>query len=88
VKEWSTTEGLSGAAMLRSGLSSVGPPPVTSSSQLSRNRRTAESPPYSRLSDPDGNGVELYCDRPRSDWFDADGRPILKAERFDYRELL
>jgi catechol 2,3-dioxygenase len=40
------------------------------------------------LSDPDGNGVELYCDRPRADWFDADGRPILKAERFDYRELL
>ena len=40
------------------------------------------------LSDPDGNGVELYYDRPRADWFDADGRPILKADRFDYRELL
>jgi catechol 2,3-dioxygenase len=40
------------------------------------------------LSDPDGNGVELYYDRPRADWFDADGRPILKSDRFDYRELL
>jgi catechol 2,3-dioxygenase len=40
------------------------------------------------LADPDGNGIELYYDRPRADWFDADGRPVLKAERFDYRELL
>jgi catechol 2,3-dioxygenase len=40
------------------------------------------------LCDPDGNGVELYYDRPRADWFDADGRPVLKADRFDYRELL
>ena len=40
------------------------------------------------LSDPDGNGIELYYDRPRAGWFDADGRPILKTERFDYRELL
>jgi catechol 2,3-dioxygenase len=40
------------------------------------------------LSDPDANGVELYFDRPRADWFDADGRPVLKAERFDFRTLL
>jgi catechol 2,3-dioxygenase len=40
------------------------------------------------LSDPDGNGVELYHDRPRADWVDAVGRMILRAERFDYRELL
>jgi catechol 2,3-dioxygenase len=40
------------------------------------------------LDDPDGNGIELYYDRPRSDWYDADGRPVLKAERFDARELL
>jgi catechol 2,3-dioxygenase len=40
------------------------------------------------LPDPDGNGVELYYDRPRPDWVDAEGRMILKAERFDYRELL
>jgi catechol 2,3-dioxygenase len=40
------------------------------------------------LDDPDGNGVELYYDRPRAEWFDAAGRPILKSDRFDYRELL
>ena len=40
------------------------------------------------LEDPDGNGVELYYDRPREAWFDDDGRPILQAERFDYNELL
>jgi catechol 2,3-dioxygenase len=40
------------------------------------------------LADPDGNGVELYYDRPRGEWFDPEGRPVLKAERFDYRELL
>ena len=40
------------------------------------------------LDDPDGNGVELYYDRPRADWFDAGGRPVLKADRFDFRELL
>jgi catechol-2,3-dioxygenase len=33
-------------------------------------------------------GIELYHDRARADWFDRDGRPILKAERFDHRELL
>jgi catechol 2,3-dioxygenase len=30
------------------------------------------------LTDPDGNGVELYYDCPRVNGF-ADGRPILKA---------
>jgi catechol 2,3-dioxygenase len=40
------------------------------------------------LADPDGNGIELYYDRPRVEWFDADGRPILKAERFDPSDLL
>ena len=40
------------------------------------------------LTDPDGNGVELYSDRPRADWFDANGRPLLRAERFDYHDLL
>jgi catechol 2,3-dioxygenase len=40
------------------------------------------------LTDPDGNGIELYYDRPRAAWHDADGRPILKAERFDPHELL
>jgi catechol 2,3-dioxygenase len=40
------------------------------------------------LADPDANGVELYYDRPRTDWFDAAGRPIIKNEHFDYRELV
>src|SRR3712207_9122454 len=40
------------------------------------------------LSDPDGNGIELYYDRPREEWFDSRGIPILKAEPFDPRDLL
>ena len=40
------------------------------------------------LDDPDGNGVELYFDRPRAAWYDADGRPVLRADHFDPRELL
>jgi len=40
------------------------------------------------LHDPDGNGIELYFDRPREEWFDAAGNPNLKAEPFDPRELL
>ena len=40
------------------------------------------------LSDPDGNGVELYYDRPRADRFDPNGRLILKNELFDYHDLL
>jgi catechol 2,3-dioxygenase len=39
------------------------------------------------LDDPDGNGIELYYDRPREAWFGADGKPILKADRFDPRDL-
>jgi catechol 2,3-dioxygenase len=33
------------------------------------------------LDDPDGNGIELSYDRPRETWFDAAGRPVLKADR-------
>jgi catechol 2,3-dioxygenase len=40
------------------------------------------------LRDPDGNGIELYYDRPREAWSDAQGRPIVKAEPFDPRDLL
>ena len=40
------------------------------------------------LDDPDGNGVELTYDRPRSAWFDTDGRPVLRADAIDYRHLL
>jgi len=40
------------------------------------------------LRDPDGNGIELYYDRPRSEWFGADGRPVIKSEPFDVKEWL
>ena len=40
------------------------------------------------LSDPDGNGIELYYDRPREEWFDSRGTPVLKAEPFDPHDLL
>ena len=39
------------------------------------------------LCDPDGNGIELYYDRPRSEWFDAHGNPVVVSQRIDYREL-
>jgi catechol 2,3-dioxygenase len=38
--------------------------------------------------DPDGNGVELTWDRPRAEWFDASGAPVVKAEPFDPRALV
>ena len=40
------------------------------------------------LKDPDLNGVELYYDRPRDRWFAADGRLIVRNERFDPVEWL
>jgi catechol 2,3-dioxygenase len=40
------------------------------------------------LDDPDGNGVELYYDRPRSEWFTEDGRPVLRNDRFSPQDLL
>jgi len=40
------------------------------------------------LRDPEGNGIELYYDRPREEWFDAQGHWILKAEPFDLQDLL
>jgi catechol 2,3-dioxygenase len=40
------------------------------------------------LRDPDGNGLELTWDRPYEQWFDADGRPVVKAEPLDIAELL
>ena len=39
------------------------------------------------LEDPDGNGVELYYDRPREAWFDEHGNPILKAERIPVDDI-
>lgn len=41
------------------------------------------------LNDPDGNGVELYWDRPRDQWpLDADGNLKMVTERLDLEELL
>jgi catechol 2,3-dioxygenase len=40
------------------------------------------------LRDPDGNGLELTWDLPYERWFDAEGRPIIKAEPLDIAELL
>ena len=40
------------------------------------------------LRDPDSNGIELYYDRPRSQWFDSDGELVIKSEPFDVREWL
>lgn len=41
------------------------------------------------LRDPDGNGVELYCDRPQQVWpRTADGRLAMYTRHLDLRELL
>ena len=39
--------------------------------------------------DPDGNGIELYRDRPREDWpVDDAGQTLLTSEPLDLEELL
>lgn len=41
------------------------------------------------LRDPDGNGVELYWDRPRTQWpVDARGELAMVTERLDLQDLL
>jgi catechol 2,3-dioxygenase len=41
------------------------------------------------LDDPDGNGVELYRDRPETDWpRDTDGHLAMTTERLDLDDLL
>lgn len=41
------------------------------------------------LNDPDGNGVELYWDRPKEDWpLDEDGNLTMFTEPLDYQSLL
>ncbi len=41
------------------------------------------------LDDPDGNGVELYRDRPREEWlFDSDEKLQMTTGALDLRELL
>src|SRR5258705_4256128 len=41
------------------------------------------------LDDPDGNGVELYWDKPKEEWpRDAEGNLQMATEHLDLRELL
>jgi catechol 2,3-dioxygenase len=40
------------------------------------------------LRDPDGNGIELYYERPRIQWFDALGQLIIKSEPFNLKKWL
>jgi catechol 2,3-dioxygenase len=41
------------------------------------------------LADPDGNGLELYWDRPQDEWpRAADGSPAMKTDRLDLDDLL
>lgn len=40
------------------------------------------------LSDPDGNGIEVYRDRPRSQWPQQDGRLQMATDPLDLQDLL
>ena len=41
------------------------------------------------LRDPDGNGVELYRDRPQEEWpRNADGSLAMTTQRLDLEDLL
>jgi catechol 2,3-dioxygenase len=41
------------------------------------------------LSDPDQNGLELYCDRPRADWpRGADGAIVMYTRPLNLESLL
>ena len=41
------------------------------------------------LADPDGNGIELYCDRPKDEWpRDPDGSLRMRTDPLDLRLLL
>lgn len=41
------------------------------------------------FSDPDGNGVEVYYDKPKSDWqYDENGKPKMGSARLDEEEFL
>lgn len=40
------------------------------------------------LRDPDGNGIELYCDRPREEWPQSGGRLQMVTRPLDLDDLL
>lgn len=40
------------------------------------------------LADPDGNGIEIYADRPLHSWIKEDGQILMTTERLDIENLL
>lgn len=40
------------------------------------------------LADPDGNGIEIYADRPAHSWIKEDGQILMTTERLDIEDLL
>jgi catechol 2,3-dioxygenase len=40
------------------------------------------------LSDPDGHGIEIYSDRPRDFWYDAQGNLRVASDPLDLRDIL
>ncbi len=40
------------------------------------------------LSDPDGHGIEIYRDRPRDRWYDADGRFQMGTIQLDFHGII
>ncbi|MDE3088086.1 MAG: VOC family protein [Chloroflexota bacterium] len=40
------------------------------------------------LADPDGNGIEIYRDRPRREWYDAHGKIKMATDPLDVRGVL
>jgi catechol 2,3-dioxygenase len=40
------------------------------------------------LDDPEGNGIEVYVDRPMSKWLDGSGRIQMSTDRLDTNDLL
>ena len=40
------------------------------------------------LADPEGNGIELYCDRPQSEWPRKDGMVVMENAPLDWDGLL
>ena len=40
------------------------------------------------LSDPDGHGIEIYCDRPRNTWYDAHGNLRGASDPLDFEGIL
>ncbi len=40
------------------------------------------------LSDPDGHGIEIYCDRSRDTWYDAQGALRSASDPLDFEDIL